>query len=106
MKMEETVKKVLSDSFLIWNKDAGFVIISEGEGCNLLPEDIDAGYVDYIYIEGLTFNGSPEFDTADGGEFLLEEYYEDKFSCDEDVVEYCKNIEAIPDEQYIILARM
>ena len=52
--------------------------ICEGTGDNLLKEDIEAGYVDYIYYEiFFSLNSLQENDEDDGGQVLLKEYYQD-----------------------------
>lgn len=59
--------------------------IAEGTGDNLLPEDIEEGYVDYIYYE--QYELSQDFPEVDGGQVLLEEMFRDKFSCTEEALE-------------------
>lgn len=59
--------------------------IAEGTGYNLLQEDIEEGYVDYIYYE--QYELSQGFPEIDGGQVLLEEAFRGKFSCTEDAVE-------------------
>lgn len=59
--------------------------IAEGTGDNLLPEDIEEGYVDYIYYE--QYELSQDFPEIDGGQVLLEEMFRNKFGCTEDAVE-------------------
>lgn len=61
--------------------------ISEGTGDNLLDEDIDAGYVDYIYYEQYEF-GAFDIEEHDGGQVMLNEQFQHKFSCTEDAVPY------------------
>lgn len=61
------------------------VRIAEGTGDNLPSEDIEEGYVDYIYYE--QYELSQDFPEVDGGQVLLEEMFRDKFSCTEDAVE-------------------
>lgn len=58
--------------------------ISEGSGDNLLDEDIEAGYVDYIYYDqhGLSI-GLPE---VDGGQVMLTEPFQQKFTCTKDAI--------------------
>lgn len=58
--------------------------IAEGTGDNLLPEDIEEGYVDYIYYE--QYELSQDFPEIDGGQVLLEEMFRDKFRCTEEAV--------------------
>ena len=53
--------------------------IAEGDGSNLLPEDIEEGYVDYIYYEQYEIRADlPE---VDGGQILLEEPLRNKYCC-------------------------
>ena len=51
--------------------------ISEGDGGNLLKEDIENGYVDYIYYE--IYNADDLDNEIDGGMILLKEYFQDKY---------------------------
>lgn len=63
-----------------WGKDENgrYYHICEGTGDNLLQEDIDLGYVDYIYYEIYAdLNGVHENEECDGGMVLLKEYYQD-----------------------------
>ena len=58
--------------------------ISEGTGDNLLEEDMDAGFVDYIYYEQYALEGGiPE---VDGGMVMLTELFRVKFSCTADAI--------------------
>lgn len=52
------------------------IMIQEGTGDNLLPEDRDAGYVDYINWYDVTL-GEFEVLEGDGGMLLLETYISD-----------------------------
>lgn len=60
------------------------VRISEGTGDNLLDEDIAAGYVDYIYYE--QFDVGYDITEADGGQVMLTELFQDKFTCTKDAI--------------------
>ena len=53
--------------------------ISEGTGDNLLQEDLDAGYIDYIYYSNYnTYEDAiNETDGSDGGMVLLKTPYKD-----------------------------
>ena len=44
----------MQSDILIWNKDVGFVKINEGTGDNLLYEDKQEGYIDYINYDFLS----------------------------------------------------
>lgn len=58
--------------------------ISEGTGDNLLDEDIDAGYVDYIYYE--QYAVETDFPEVDGGMVMLTELFQDKFKSTSEAV--------------------
>ena len=51
--------------------------ISEGTGDNLLEEDTNEGYVDYIYYE--QYSREPGFPEVDGGMVMLTELFRDKY---------------------------
>ncbi len=70
--------------FTVVMPDSSIYRISEGEGVNLLVEDREAGYVDYIYYDQLDKDGNE----IDGGLLLLKKLYQDMFKCAKDVVEY------------------
>lgn len=55
------------------------VRIAEGNGSNLLPEDVENGYVDYIYYD--QYELGAEITETDGGQLLLEEPLRDKYCC-------------------------
>ena len=57
------------------NVDGKIVHITEGTGDNLLQEDIEEGYVDYIYYE--VFDLAYDFPESDGGMVLTTEYVAD-----------------------------
>lgn len=57
------------------NLDGKIVHITEGTGDNLLQEDIEEGYVDYIYYE--VFDLDYDFPEVDGGMVLTTEYVVD-----------------------------
>lgn len=73
------------DTIYIFVPDAQQIVqISEGSGDNLLDEDIDAGYVDYIYYEQYELEpGVPEID---GGMVMLTELFQEKFKCTADAI--------------------
>lgn len=62
-----------------------FLMACEGTGDNLLQEDIDEGYVDYIYIETYIWDGN-EFIEYDGGQQLLSELYQNKYKDDDETM--------------------
>lgn len=58
--------------------------ISEGTGDNLLTEDIEAGYVDYIYYE--QHNLDVDFPEVDGGMVMLTELFQEKFKSTKEAI--------------------
>lgn len=58
--------------------------ITEGSGDNLLPEDIEEGYTDYIYYE--QYEISQGFPEVDGGQVLLNEMFRDKYNSTADSI--------------------
>ena len=97
----------IADTILIWNEETGFIRITQGSGCNLLREDIAEGYVDYINIDGLEYDGSDEFiecyDPVEGGMAMLKEYYEDMFETPREVIDYLIEDKWLPNVDYTIL---
>jgi hypothetical protein len=91
-----------SKNILIYNKEIGFIRIAEGDGGNLLSEDIENGYADYIMVDFIKFDGY-EVEEIDGGQYLLNELYQEKFNSENEVIQYLINGDIIPDEKYIIL---
>lgn len=58
--------------------------ITEGTGDNLLPEDLEQGYVDYIYYEQYQVDaGMPE---VDGGIVLLKRMLREQYGCMADCI--------------------
>ena len=72
------MKNSYDDIFVYVPAFRQIVRIAEGTGDNLLYEDRDEGYVDYIYYE------QHELDTdmpnVDGGQIMLKELLRDKFN--------------------------
>lgn len=68
------------DDLLVYVPEMKQIIrIAEGSGDNLLWEDMEEGYVDYIYYEQYNIEaGMPE---ADGGKILLKESLREKYLC-------------------------
>lgn len=72
------------DLFVFVPEMKQIIRIAEGSGDNLLPEDIEDGYVDYIYYEQYELsNNMPE---VDGGQILMEEMFRDKYECTADCI--------------------
>lgn len=82
--------KYYSKIYLFVPDEDTYYYIAEGDGCNLLEEDEEAGYVDYIYFTVYDSDGE-----IDGGLMLLEEYYQDKFKSADEVIKY------VLDDRYI-----
>ena len=76
--------------------------IAEGTGDNLLDEDIEMGYVDYIYYD--RHNLEVAIPEMDGGQIMLTELFCEKFTCTKDcipsVLDMAYGDETIP---YIVL---
>lgn len=92
---------------LIWSKETGFVRVTEGSGDNLLNEDLIEGYVDYINIDGLEFNGFDCFDDSDdvieGGMAMMRRMYQEQFRKAKDVIDYLIYEDFLPRVEYAIL---
>lgn len=61
---------------------ACFLYAAEGTGDNLLHEDIEQGYVDYINIETYTYQDR-ELIESDGGMKLMTRMFDDVYEDDE-----------------------
>lgn len=73
------------DTIFIYVPDTKQIIrISEGTGDNLLDEDIDAGYVDYIYYE--QHRVAIDFPEVDGGQIMLTKPFQEQFTCTKDAI--------------------
>ncbi len=72
------------DVFIYVPETQEIIRIAEESGDNLLPEDIEDGYVDYIYYE--QYKLEPEIPEYDGGQILLEEMFRDKYRCTADSI--------------------
>lgn len=58
--------------------------IAEGTGDNLLAEDIEEGYKDYLYYE--QYRLEQDMPDEDGGQILLEELVRDTYTCLADAI--------------------
>lgn len=76
--------------------------ISEGTGDNLLDEDIEQGFVDYIYYE--QYSREIDFPEVDGGQIMLMELFQDKYKSTKECIPAVLDM-AFGDEnmEYIIL---
>lgn len=89
-------------NILIWNEKVGFIRINEGAGENLFPEDEEKGYVDYIMLDFMEYDGMSLFE-SDGAQVMLFELYQEKFESEIEVVKYLIDTEWIPDVNYVYL---
>lgn len=74
------------DSIYIYVPEENQVImIAEGSGDNLFDEDIERGYVDYIYYEQYELPDNIEEDMRelDGGMVMLTEAFQEKYESTE-----------------------
>lgn len=58
--------------------------IDEGSGDNLTNDDIDQGYIDYIYYE--VYNVQQNLPEVDGGMVMLTELFQNKFKSVKDAI--------------------
>lgn len=93
-----------SSNILIWNEEVGFVKINEGNGSNLLDEDEAQGYVDYIMLDFIEYDGY-DFEETDGAQVMLTELYQEKFESVTEVVQYLIDCDWIPDVEYVYLMK-
>ena len=99
---------MFSDIMLYIPKTETIIVISEGTGDNLLDEDIEAGYMDYLNYEVadvsemLSNRSIPE----DGGMIMYEELIQEKFKdLKETIPDVLEDIYGTKDIQYQILGR-
>ncbi len=72
------------DLFLYVPEARQIIRVAEGTGDNLLEEDIDAGYVDYIYYDQYLLDA--DMPDIGGGVVLLKEMLRDKYRCMADCI--------------------
>lgn len=78
--------------------------IAEGTGDNLSDEDMDAGFVDYIYYD--QFNLEVSIPEVDGGMVLLTEPFQTEFSDTKEAIPYVLDMAYGDDSiSYIVLER-
>lgn len=92
----------MESNILIWNESVGFIKINEGSGDNLLPEDELEGYVDYIMVDFIEYDGY-DFTETDGAQVMLRQLYQEKFEHVDDVVQYLIDGGWIPGVEYTYL---
>ena len=82
----------------------GFIRINEGDGSNLLPEDEEQGFVDYIMVDDMVFDGLYLTETGNFSvQVMLEEAYQEKFKTPEDVIQHVGGGGGGADVEYMIL---
>ena len=76
--------------------------ISEGSGDNLTDDDLDQGYVDYIYYE--THSLEQDLPEVDGGMIMLKQLFKQKYNSAKESIPAVLNM-AYEDENidYILL---
>lgn len=67
------------DLFIFVPEERQIIRIAEGTGDNLLPEDQNQGYVDYIYYE--QYEISQDMPEVDGGQILLKKRLREQYQC-------------------------
>ena len=77
----------MHDQIYVYVPSANQIIrIAEGSGDNLLDEDIDSGYVDYIYYEQYALEAY--INEVDGGQVMLTQMFQKKFKSTKECVPY------------------
>lgn len=72
------------DLFLFVPEMRQVIRISEGTGDNLLRDDREKGYVDYIYYD--QHEPGMDMPVTEGGQVLLEGMFRDMFKCTADCI--------------------
>ena len=80
----------MKDLVIFAKNDEKIIRISEGNGCNLTNEDIDDGYVDYLYYD--IFDAQDFQDVEDGGMVLLKKPIKEEFNSIGEVLERVLNM--------------
>lgn len=95
--------------FVYFPKFKEFLYATEGTGDNLLSEDIDEGYVDYVYIESYKYSGdNGDLEETDGGQMLMKDLFVDVYANDDgtqlisDAAEFLWDIKISPEEYVVI----
>ena len=76
--------EAFNDIFIYVQTKKQIIRIDEGSGDNLTDDDIDQGYVDYIYYE--VYNVQQDFPEIDGGMIMLKELFQEKFKSTKDAI--------------------
>lgn len=80
-----SIENTLFDDVFIFVPAVGKIVrIAEGTGDNLLSEDIDEGYVDYIYYD--IYNLDSNLTEDDGGMILTTQLIREKYEKLEDCI--------------------
>ena len=97
---EEAKKKPpVPSEILLWSNSTGFIRISEGSGVNLSSEDEENGYVDYIMLDYMMYDGK-ELAETDGAQVMLTQLYQEQFHTTKDVVNHLIKYNWIPNVNY------
>ena len=72
------------DIFIYVEAMRQIIRIGEGSGDNLTNDDINQGYIDYIYYD--TYNVQQDLPEVDGGMIMLTELFQDKFKSTKDAI--------------------
>lgn len=93
---------MFNDIYIFVPSAREIIRIAEGNGMNLLDEDIADGYVDYIYYEQHELE--VDLPEVDGGQIMLSEPFHDCFKtmeeCIPSVLGMAYGVESIP---YVVL---
>ena len=73
-----------NDIFIYVQTMKQIIRIDEGSGDNLTDDDIEQGYVDYIYYE--VYSVEQDFPETDGGMIMLTEPFQEKFKSTKDAI--------------------
>ena len=68
---------MFDDVYIYVPSEQQIIKISEGSGDNLTDEDMDEGYVDYIYYE--QYSRESGFPELDGGMIMLTELFQETY---------------------------
>ena len=84
-------------------KTGVFLMAKFGIGDNLLPEDVESGYNDYIYIEELEFEDPDMMNEIGGGQVLFNNEEEDYYKNLSHFIEVSLEEMDMTGQEYIIL---
>lgn len=97
-------KKEYADAYIYVPSRKQIVRFGEGSGDNLTDEDLEDGYVDYIYIAQFAPECGYSIEEVDGGEMLLHDLFRDAYKntleAAKDVLEFLYDSRELP---YIVL---